>query len=77
LYMGETRVIPLYGLVPRWVKKVRTEQYLEMLQIIGSPEQGGRPTEARQQLSDKNLRTESNIWSQVPKWDRYLDILTD
>jgi hypothetical protein len=37
----------------------------------------GRPTETRQQLSENNLRTESNIWSQVPEWARYLDILTD
>jgi hypothetical protein len=37
----------------------------------------GGPTETRQQLSDNNLRTESNIWSQVPEWARYLDILTD
>jgi hypothetical protein len=28
-------------------------------------------------FSENNLRTESNIWSQVPEWDRYLDILTD
>jgi hypothetical protein len=39
--------------------------------------QRGRPTETRQQLSGNNLRTESNIWSQVPEWTRYLDILTD
>jgi hypothetical protein len=39
--------------------------------------QRGRPTETRQQLSENNLRTESNIWSQVPEWARYLDILTD
>jgi hypothetical protein len=39
--------------------------------------QRGRPTETRQQLSDNNLWTESIIWSQVPEWARYLDILTD
>jgi hypothetical protein len=39
--------------------------------------QRGRLTETRHQLSDKNLRTESNIWSEVPEWARYLDILTD
>jgi hypothetical protein len=39
--------------------------------------QRGRHTEIRQQLSENNLRTESNIWSQVPEWARYLDILTD
>jgi hypothetical protein len=25
----------------------------------------------------KELRTESNIWSQVPEWTRYFDMLTD
>jgi hypothetical protein len=39
--------------------------------------QRGRPTKTIQQLSENNLRTESNIWSQVPEWARYLDILTD
>jgi hypothetical protein len=39
--------------------------------------QRGRPTKIRQQLSENNLRTESNIWSQVPEWARYPDILTD
>jgi hypothetical protein len=38
--------------------------------------QRGRPTETIQQLSENNLRTESNISSQVPEWARYLDILT-
>jgi hypothetical protein len=28
--------------------------------------QRGRPTETGQQLSENKLRTESNIWSQVP-----------
>jgi hypothetical protein len=37
----------------------------------------GRPIETRQQISENNLRTERNIWSQVPEWARYLDILTD
>jgi hypothetical protein len=35
----------------------------------------GHPTETRQQLSDDNIRTESNIWPQIPKWARHLDIL--
>jgi hypothetical protein len=39
--------------------------------------QRGRPTETRQQLSDNTLRTESNIYSQVSEWARYLDILTN
>jgi hypothetical protein len=39
--------------------------------------QRGRPTETRQQISENNLRTESNIWSQVPEWAWNLDILTD
>jgi hypothetical protein len=26
---------------------------------------------------ENNVRTESNIWSQVPEWARYLDIMTD
>jgi hypothetical protein len=33
--------------------------------------------ETRQQISENNLRAESNIWSQIPEWARYLDILTD
>jgi hypothetical protein len=36
--------------------------------------QRGRPTKAGQQLSENKLRTESNIWSQVPEWARYLDM---
>jgi hypothetical protein len=39
--------------------------------------QRGRPKKTRQQISEINLRTESNIWSQVPEWARYLDIMTD
>jgi hypothetical protein len=39
--------------------------------------QTGRPIETIQQLSDNNLRTESNVRSQVSEWARYLDILTD
>jgi predicted ABC-class ATPase len=39
--------------------------------------QRGHPTETRQQLSENNLLTESNIWSQVWEWARYLHILTD
>jgi hypothetical protein len=38
--------------------------------------QRGRPTETIQQISENNLQTESNIWSQVAEWARYLDILT-
>jgi hypothetical protein len=33
--------------------------------------------EGAPQRQDSNLRTESNIWSQVPEWARHLDILTD
>jgi hypothetical protein len=39
--------------------------------------QRGHSTETRQRLSENNLRTESNVWSQVPEWARYFDILTD
>jgi hypothetical protein len=39
--------------------------------------QRGSPTDVKQQLSENNLRTESNIRSQVPEWARYLDKLTD
>jgi hypothetical protein len=39
--------------------------------------QRGRPTETRQQLSEINLRTEIIIWSHVPEWARYLEILID
>jgi hypothetical protein len=28
-------------------------------------------------LSENNLRTENNTWSQVPEWAGYLDILID
>jgi hypothetical protein len=35
------------------------------------------PTETRLQLSDNNLQTGSNIWSQVPQWARHLYILPD
>jgi hypothetical protein len=38
--------------------------------------QRGRPTEARQQLSESNLPTESNISSQIPESAKHLDILT-
>jgi hypothetical protein len=34
--------------------------------------QGGRPTKTTQQNSDR-----INIWSQVPRWARHQDILTD
>jgi hypothetical protein len=39
--------------------------------------QRGSPIRIRQQISENNLRTESNIWSQVQEWDRYLDVMTD
>jgi hypothetical protein len=39
--------------------------------------QRGRPTETRQQISESDLLTESNIWSQIPECARYLDIMTD
>jgi hypothetical protein len=39
--------------------------------------QRGRPKKTRQQISENNLRTGSNIWSQVPEWTRYLHITTD
>jgi hypothetical protein len=39
--------------------------------------QRGRRKKTRQQISENNIRTESNIWSQVPEWARYLDIITD
>jgi hypothetical protein len=39
--------------------------------------QRGRPTKTKQQLLDNNIRTESNIWSQVPEWARQLDIRAD
>jgi hypothetical protein len=45
--------------------------------IDSTSRQRGRPTETRQQLSENNIRTESNIWPQVPEWARYFDILTD
>jgi hypothetical protein len=37
--------------------------------------QRGHPTETRQQLSDNNFRTESNIWSQVPERAQHTDRL--
>jgi hypothetical protein len=33
------------------------------------------PHKDKKQISENNLRTESNIWSQVPEWARYLDIV--
>jgi hypothetical protein len=39
--------------------------------------QRGRLKKTRQQISENNLRTESDIWPQVPEWARYLDIMTD
>jgi hypothetical protein len=48
------------------------------LQIAdSSSRQRGSPTDTRQQLSQNNLRTESNICSQIPVSARYLDIMTD
>jgi hypothetical protein len=44
-------------------------------QAISYSRQRGRSIETR--LSENTLRTESNVWSQVPEWARYLDILTD
>jgi hypothetical protein len=38
--------------------------------------QRGHLTETRQQISENNLRTESNNWSQVLEWARYFDVLT-
>jgi hypothetical protein len=49
----------------------------ERQMIDPTSRQKGRPTETRQQILENNLRTESNISSQVPEWARYLDILTD
>jgi hypothetical protein len=39
----------------------------------------GAPEKTRQEILENNLRTESNIWSQVPEYARYeyLDIMTD
>jgi hypothetical protein len=39
--------------------------------------QRGRPAETRLRVSDSNLPTGSNIWSEVPEWARHQDILTD
>jgi hypothetical protein len=52
---------------------------LVYLDIMTDPtsRQRGHTTKTRQQISENNLRTHSNIWSQVPEWARYLDIMTD
>jgi hypothetical protein len=42
-----------------------------------SSHQRGHPIETRPQLSDSNLPTGSNIWSQVPELAQHQDILTD
>jgi hypothetical protein len=42
-----------------------------------SARQRGSPTETRPQISDSNVPTGSNIWSQVPEWARNRDTLTD
>jgi hypothetical protein len=42
-----------------------------------SSHQRGHPTETRPEISDSNLPTGSNIWSQVPEWARHQNVLTD
>jgi hypothetical protein len=39
--------------------------------------QRGRRKKDKTAISENSFRTESNIWSQVTEWARYLDILTD
>jgi hypothetical protein len=53
----------------------RTIEWLYSKTADPSSHQRGRPIETRQQLSDKNLWTGCNIWSQVPQWARNQDIL--
>jgi hypothetical protein len=46
-----------------WVRlKTLTEQMTDP-----TSRQRGRPTKTRKQIPENNLRTESNIWSQVPE----------
>jgi hypothetical protein len=42
-----------------------------------SSRQRGCPTETRQQLSDSNLQTGSNIWLQVRERAQHQDVPTD
>jgi hypothetical protein len=39
--------------------------------------QRGCPTKTKHQLSDNNIWTESNMWSQVQEWARRLDVQAD
>jgi hypothetical protein len=64
-----------------WLRVLRdSDHWVITLQITDpSSHQRGRPTETRQQISDSNIVTGSNIWSQVPQGcsiQRHTDWLT-
>jgi hypothetical protein len=67
----------------RWESKVLrdSDHWVITLQTADQPSrQRGRPTETRPQISDSNIPTGSNIWSQVPRGcsiPRHTDWLTD
>jgi hypothetical protein len=52
-----------------WLRVLRdSDHWVIILQIADpSSRQRGRPTETRQKISDSNIPTGSNIWSQVPQ----------
>jgi hypothetical protein len=58
-----------------------SDHWVITLKILDSfSRQRGHPTETRPQLSDSNIPTENNIWSQVPQGcsiPRHTDWLTD
>jgi hypothetical protein len=81
---GEEKIFPMPLIEPRLLSTKSVTIPTELLtthwegqMTDPTSRQRGRPTETRQQLSENILPTESNIWSQVPEWARYLDILTD
>jgi hypothetical protein len=62
-----------------WLRVLRdSDHWVIALQTADlASRQRESPTETRPQLSDSNLPTGSNIWSQVPEWAQHRDILTD
>jgi hypothetical protein len=64
-----------------WLRVVRDSGHWVITLQIADPSsrQRGRPTETRPQISDSNIPTGSNIWSQVPQGcsiPRHTDRLT-
>jgi hypothetical protein len=68
------RVAQLYppALGSLYVASCDSQGYGGGILIVPKPGVWGRPTETRQQISDR-----FNIWSQVPQWARRQDVQTD